>query len=228
MNDIPAFAEAGGVSTLILREIPYKKTAFVMVRIFDRQSLDEHLQEAVSLCRFAGAKAVYAAAESEVLFPEREPDYKMLRLGADCCCETVTEQEFEALCESNLQDYTWIYNACFADIVSAETLTEKKVRTNMENPGRQCLVYYKDGKPAAISDVEFAEGAALLNAVAVLPEYRGGFGQNVLKNIMADTVKQGVKRLCVNVMSTNGRALKLYERMGFETESELSCWFRLL
>lgn len=228
MNDIPAFTEGGGVSSLILREIPYKNTAFVMVRAFDRQLLDEHLQEAVSLCRFAGAKAVFAAAEREALFPDREPDYKMLRLGVSCCCDKGIEAEHKELSENNMNDYIRIYNACFADIVSAETLTEKKVRPNMENCGRQCRIYYKDGVPAAISDIEFAGDGALLNAVGVLPEYRGGFGQDILKSLMADTAKKGIDKLCVNVMSTNKRALKLYRKLGFEQEEVLSCWFRLL
>ena len=228
MNDIPAFTECGGVSTLILREVPYKKTAFIVVRAFDSRSLNEHLQEAVSLCRFAGAKSVFVSAENEELFPEKEPAYKMLRLSAGCCCRHEAELLHEELCEYNMKDYIGIYNSCFADILSAETFTEKKARTSMGTCGRQCRIYYKEGVPAAISDVEIADDIAMLNAVAVLPEYRGGCGEAILNNLMAETASKGIRKLCVNVMSTNLRALKLYKKLGFEFEKELSCWYRLL
>ncbi len=228
MNDIPAFTEGGGVSTLILREIPYKKTAFIMVRTFDSVSLDEHLREAASLCRFAGAKAVFASAEEKELFPAREPDYKMLRLSAEALAAEESSLKYEALDEGNLEQYLGIYNACFSDMLSAETLTEKKIRKNLESKSRECMLYYIKGMPAAISDVEPIDDAVILNAVGVLPEFRGGCGSEVLRNVMARVSKNGRNKLCLDVMSTNMAALKMYYKHGFNLEKVLSCWYRIL
>ncbi|MBE6992627.1 MAG: GNAT family N-acetyltransferase [Ruminococcaceae bacterium] len=228
MNDIPAFTECGGVSTLILREIPYRKTAFILVRAFEEACLDEHLQEAVSLCRFAGAKSVFVSAENEELFPEKEPAYKMLRLSAGCCCRHEAELLHEELCEYNIKDYISIYNACFADTISAETFTEKKARTCMDKSTRQCRIYYREGLPAAISDVEFRDNSATLNAIGVLPEYRGGFGRAILESLMTEVGNKEIERLCLDVMSTNSEALRLYEKLGFEQEKVLSHWYKIL
>lgn len=229
MNDIPAFTGCGGVSTLILREIPYKNTAFVMVRAFERDTLDEHLQEAASLCAFAGAKSVFASAEGTELYPGREPDYKMLRLKLECCVAGEESLSFEPLTADNMEEYIRIYNACFGDMLSAETLSEKKIVPCIDNAHRQCGIYYMNGKPAAVSDVEFADadGSAELNAVAVLPECRGGTGAEIVKKIASDCADRGIKTLWINVMSTNAAALRLYEKSGAALEKVLSCWYKV-
>ena len=51
MKDIPIFDTDTGVSTLLLKEIPYRQTAYVKVQSVQPGGLREHLEECVSFCR---------------------------------------------------------------------------------------------------------------------------------------------------------------------------------
>jgi hypothetical protein len=60
LKDFPMFDTATGISSLILKEIPYKQTAYVHVRSVEEGGLGEHLSECVSFARMCGAERVYA------------------------------------------------------------------------------------------------------------------------------------------------------------------------
>ncbi|WP_426980093.1 N-acetyltransferase family protein [Bacillus pseudomycoides] len=58
--------------------------------------------------------------------------------------------------------------------------------------------------------------------VCVLKEFWGyGIGKNLLKEYMSWADANGIKKMTLNVLETNGKAIKLYERLGFEIEGIL-------
>ena len=59
LKDIPMFDTETGVSTLVLKEIPYKQVAYVKVQSVQPDGLKAHLQECVSFCRMCGAERIY-------------------------------------------------------------------------------------------------------------------------------------------------------------------------
>ena len=61
MRDFPIFTTEYGVSSLTLKEIPYKKQAYIHIRQVQEGYFREHLEECVSFCRMCGAEAVFAA-----------------------------------------------------------------------------------------------------------------------------------------------------------------------
>ena len=61
LKDIPMFDTQTGVSSLILKEIPYKQVAYVKVQSVQPDGLGAHLQECVSFCRMCGAERVLAS-----------------------------------------------------------------------------------------------------------------------------------------------------------------------
>ena len=66
LKDIPMFDTETGVSSLILKEIPYKQIAYVKVQSVQPGGLEEHLKECISFCRMCGAERVFAAGHEEL------------------------------------------------------------------------------------------------------------------------------------------------------------------
>ena len=64
MRDFPIFTTEYGVSSLTLKEIPYKKQAFICIRDVQPGFFEEHLRECVSFCRMAGAEAIFASGST--------------------------------------------------------------------------------------------------------------------------------------------------------------------
>lgn len=58
--------------------------------------------------------------------------------------------------------------------------------------------------------------------VAVLKDYWGyGIGKNLLKQSIAWADSSGIKKITLNVLETNEKAIQLYETVGFKTEGIL-------
>lgn len=58
--------------------------------------------------------------------------------------------------------------------------------------------------------------------VCVLKEFWGfGIGKNLLKESISWADSAGIKKITLNVLETNGKAIKLYEKLGFEIEGIL-------
>ncbi|PMC40468.1 GNAT family N-acetyltransferase [Bacillus sp. UMB0899] len=58
--------------------------------------------------------------------------------------------------------------------------------------------------------------------VCVLKEYWGnGIGQNLLKESILWSDANGIKKISLSVLETNQKAIKLYEKYGFEVEGVL-------
>ena len=66
MKDIPMFDTDTGVSTLLLKEVPYKQIAYVKVQSVQPGGLREHLTECISFCRMCGAERVLAQGHPEL------------------------------------------------------------------------------------------------------------------------------------------------------------------
>ena len=70
MRDFPVFDTETGVSSLILKEVPYRKTAYIHIRDVEPGGLDAHLRECVGFCRAVGAERIFAAGhEALTVYP---------------------------------------------------------------------------------------------------------------------------------------------------------------
>ena len=66
MKDFPVFTTEYGVSSLILREVPYRQEAYIHIQDVQPDSLSEHLKECVSFCRMVGAEKIFAKGHEEL------------------------------------------------------------------------------------------------------------------------------------------------------------------
>ncbi len=88
---------------------------------------------------------------------------------------------------------------------------------------RRLLVALLDGKIVGSADCRiggFRKNRHTASfGVAVRKEYRGaGIGTALMKELMKWAENKGAKKLWLSVFSTNGRAIALYEKLGFQVE----------
>jgi len=215
MKDIPIFTGAHGVATLILSQIPWSGCGYVMVRsVWDDEK--SFLEECLSFCRACGAERVYASWEmAELPAPHGYDMVQMEMKKSDLPQGEILT--LEDLTEENSEVFIDIYNTCFLPIPNAASYGKKDIGRLL---GEETAYLVKqDGKYAAIAEIS-KEG---LEAVAVLPQYRG-LGYDLCRTVLHKVPSMTLK---LKTVSTNERALALYRRLGFGNEQIVSRWWKL-
>ena len=218
MKDIPIFTGQYGCASLILREIPYKKQAYVLVRSVLEGKMRLFLEECREFCIAAGAETVSASADEPLPFLPHIHD--MLEL-------TVRKAELPPLdkrvallpvTRQNASEYQEIYNLLFRDIPNAATCTGSDLERLIQTGSARLAAV--DGQIAGIGETDSSE----LRAIGVLPQYRGlgaPLALTLIENISVDPIT-------LRVSSSNTRALRLYEKLNFHVSGCLSRWYALV
>ena len=217
MNNIPVFLSQWGTATLILREIPYKKTAYILLRTIT--DLDLLTQECAAFCRECGAEDCFvSAADSETVLSGK-PAYELLRMTAEKASLPHPENPFrlEPLCPDNEDLYISLYNRCFRAVSNAATYDKRELQ-RVYRMGQQAYVAWLEGEPCGMGELHESE----LAAVGLLPEFRGK--GSYLTLALLDRCPG--PEVSLTVVSDNARALALYEKLGFQTESVVSKWYQ--
>ena len=212
MKDIPIFDTETGVSTLILKEIPYKQVAYVKLRSVQPDGLREHLRECVSFCRMCGAERIFAEGHPEL---ERWPEHcVVLTMNL-----AVTDREPPAMVfpvtEQTVGLWREIYNERMGPVDNSATMTARDEKEILSSGGA-CFVH--DG--GVLLGIGWVKDSEILCVAAVQP----GAGERVLGTLLT---LLNSDRAELEVASTNHRAIRLYERMGFVTVGEKSKWYQI-
>ena len=210
MKDIPMFDTETGVSTLLLKEIPPRQVAYVRVQSVQPDGLSEHLNECVSFCRMCGAERVYASGHEDL---QAWPLY----CGILPMALLVPEQSDPGanlfpVTEQTVGKWREICNERMAQVDNAATLT---ARDEKEILSGGAYFVHDAGELLGIGWMKCSELACM---AAVKP----GAGERVLRTLLtlAET-----ERVTLEVASTNVRALRLYERLGFLQTGEARNWY---
>lgn len=212
MRDFPIFTTDFGVSSLVLREIPYKKQAYICIRDVQEAYFAEHLAECAAFCRMAGAERIFAEGNSKL---EQYPLYTSVlgmqgiaRSDPDktACLFPVTEQ--------TVQQWRSAYNEAMAGVDNAATL-ERREEGRLLSGGAYFV--HRDGEALGLFLLE--EGK--LQAIAALKK---GAGETVMHTLMS--LMEG-EMLSLEVASTNFRAIRLYERLGLVVTGERKRWYEV-
>lgn len=204
MKDLPIFTTDFGVSSLTLRQIPYRGDAYIKVQDVQTEHMEEHLKECASFCRMAGAERVYADVG--------EPDVQVLELRG------VAQLDFEKVAniwpvtEQTVTRWREIVNQRMAGVDLAGFLEAKDEDTIVASGGAYFV--HEGGN---LLGVGWLEGETLKVLASVVP----GAGERVAQTLLSVTPGQSVR---IEVASTNERALRLYRRLGFLPVAELEHW----
>ena len=212
MKDIPMFDTETGVSTLVLKEIPYKQIAYVKIQSVQPGGLEAHLQECVSFCRMCGAERIFATGHPEL---ERWPLHcRVLKL-----CRGPENREPPAnlfpVTEATVRQWRDIYNEKMGPVDNAATMTARDEKEILSSGG---AYFVHDG--GRLLGIGWIRENEVLCVAAVVP----GAGERVLQTLLTLMDEEPA---VLDVASTNARALGLYARMGFATVGERSSWYTL-
>lgn len=95
-------------------------------------------------------------------------------------------------------------------------LLEKNIVYVFENDGKKVGMFKLYAHTYRSSHISY------LGGVAIHPDFGGkGFGQKMFKEILELARERGVRRLELSTGTTNEKAMRLYEKMGFQKEGVL-------
>ena len=209
MNNIPVFTTQYGVASLILEEIPYKKTAYITIQA--TQSPEGLLKEAVEFCKACGAQVILAKGH---VFLSKYPHHctivKMcsLKLPRSAAKRIPVTQD-------RLKMWQEIYTEKMSKVDNAAYMTDRKAQQMLRD--QDGYFVYRDQELLGI-------GRASGDEIAVVVSCQKGAGEQVV--LAMGEVLNG-DRVCVHVASTNIPAIRLYTRLGFAKMEEVSRWYRV-
>lgn len=211
MRDFPIFTTEYGVVSLLLKEIPYKKTAYIRIREVQEGFFDADLAECVAFCRMCGAEAVYAAGHEKL---ETYPLYTaVVRMGAVARVEQEKVKCLFPVTEKTVSRWRHIYNEKMADVDNTATLESRDEERILSTGGAYFV--HDSGKLLGIG---WLEGEMLLAVAAV----ERGAGEAVMHSLLS--IREGLS-VTLEVASTNDRAIRLYEQLGFIKTAEKDRWY---
>ena len=210
MRDIPVFTTEYGVASLALREIPYRQEAYICIQSSCQP--EQLLAECVGFCRACGAEKVYAR-NHEILdkYPLHTSIVKMRGVAH------VDESKVENLwpvTEQTISKWRQFMNQRLKDVDNAGTLERQGENEILESGGAYFV--HKNGE--LLGGGWLKEGELLL--LAAVP----GAGERVMHTLMSLRPDQPIE---LDVASTNSRAIRLYERLGFVKTQELRRWYKV-
>lgn len=211
MRDFPIFTTEYGVSSLVLKEIPYRKQAFIRIRDVSEDFFAEHLSECVSFCRICGAERIFAAGNPKL---DQYPLYtSVFQMSGLSCPEAEKTANLFPVTEETVGKWRSIYNEAMRRIDNAGTLESRDEKQILES-GTAYFVH----SHGRLLGIFWTEGNKLL-AVASAEK---GAGETVMHTMMSLFPDE---QITLEVASTNDRAIHLYERLGFVKTGELSRWY---
>lgn len=212
MKDIPFFTTDYGVASLILKEIPYKGVAFVQIQSVQSGSEKAHLQECIGFCRAVGADRVLAAWDGDIDgYPLECIVYQMSLSWTP----REPEDHLWPVTEETVKTWREIYNEAMRPFDNHATLTAFDEKKIIASSGA-----YFVHSGTKLLGIGWMEEEKLLALVSLEP----GMGQRVAEALFSTVYTD---QITLEVVSTNLRAIRLYEKMGFVKTAVIRRWYRI-
>lgn len=211
MQDFPIFTTEYGVSSLILKEIPYKHEAYICIGDVQPGHFTEHLAECAAFCRMAGAERVFAAGHKDLAqYPLHTA---VLEMRGTAWVDPDKLACLFPVTEATVARWRGIYHECMARVDNAGTL-EAREEPHIVDSGGAYFVH----SSGELLGIGWLEDCRLLAMAAA----RKGAGETVMHTLMS--LVEGAQ-MTLEVASTNEKAIRLYENLGFLKTAELSRWY---
>ena len=212
MKDIPMFTTEFGVATLILKEVPYRQIAYIIIQ--SAQQPEELLKECISFCRMVGAERIYARGGYECVesYPLHTVVYEM---RGSISVDGDKVENLWPVTKETVGQWRQILNEHMRNIDNAGTLEARDEEKILE--GGAYFVH----RSGELLGIGWLDGDELLSIVSMQP----GLGERVLHTLLSVTCPE---QLRLDVASTNFRAVRFYEKMGMIKTSDHRRWYRVL
>lgn len=214
MRDFPVFDTPYGIASLTLKEIPYRKIAYVRIlEVFDAEH-DALLRECVDFCRVCGAERVVATGDDHLQsYPTDTVIFEMC--GQARVDATLVSHLFPVTRET-VSRWREIYNLRMRDVACASTLESRDEEDIVGSNGAYFV--HESGVLLGIGWVQ--DGT--LRCVA---STQRAMGERVMHTLLS--IVEG-EQIRLEVAESNSRAIALYEKCGFTKTRLISRWYRVL
>lgn len=214
MRDFPFFTTDYGVASLFLKEIPYKKQAYICIRDVQKNGLEQHLQECVGFCKMAGAEQIYAAGHDAL---STYPLYtSVLKMRGQVNTDPQELAQLFPVTEQTVGRWREVHNQKMRNVDNAGTLEKRDEKRILESGGAYFV--HENGKLLGIG---WMDDHNMLAVAGVIP----GAGERIVKTLLS---LQDGETVTLEVVSTNLPAIRLYEKLGFVAVEEVSRWYQIL
>lgn len=214
MRDFPIFTTEYGVSSLVLKEIPYRNEAYIRILDVQEEFFEEHLAECVSFCRICGAERIFAEGNEKLA---SFPVYTAVnRMQGTVQADPERVASLFPVTAQTVSQWRRIYNEAMRTVDNAGTLEARDEKEILSSAGAYFV--HEGGN---LLGIFWLEGTKLLAVAAV----QRGAGERVMHTMLS--LLDG-EPLFLEVASTNKRAIRLYEKLGLVATSQLKCWYQVL
>ena len=211
MKDFPIFTTEHGVASLILKEIPYQETAYVILR--DSQEPLALAKECADFCRACGAQRIYAVGhEALSAYPFYTAMWEMTSLRENI---PDTDAALWPVQEKTLPKWQEIYNEKVKQVPNSAWMT----RADAEK-----MLQAGDGYFIHRGEALLGIGRASAGRIDWVASTAPGAGADVVKALAHAATEDTIS---LTVASTNQKAVTLYECLGFIKSAEISKWYQL-
>lgn len=200
MKDIPLFTGSHGIASLILREIPYRREAYVHLRAaFDSQ--EALIRECESFCRMVGAEHTYVSGKGDFT---GYPVYATL-IERSIFCRNLPKTAARAVPTDEADTWLCLYRETFKAVPAANSCPE----------ARGFYFIEQDGQRIGIGQIE----GNCLRSVAAL---QTGKGADCVCAMAALCEGESLTLLCAE---ENLPAMRLYDKLGFSRGNVQEVWY---
>lgn len=212
MKNIPVFTTEHGVASLTLDQIAFNSMAYI--RIQSSAESDFFIKECLDFCKAVGAKTVYATGSNSI------KDYisvvSLIRMKRKREGLPETTLSVVPVDTNNADQFRKIYNEKMRGISHASAMTHDNLEMIVKQKNGR--FFYKDHELQGI-------GIADDKWIRAIISLKRGAGESIL--LALNQMLQG-EEVNVELVDTNTRAKRLYERMGFQLYETVSTWYKIL
>lgn len=211
MKDIPIFTTEYGVASLVLKEIPYQGSAYVIIR--DSLEPEKLIGECASFCRACGAEEIYATGHAAL---ETWPFYAaMWEMRCMASALPETDAALWPVQEETVEEWRAIYNKKVRRVPNGAWMTSADA-AQMLKKGDGYFIH-RGGMLLGI-------GRAQADTIDWVASVQPGAGREVVAALSSLLTEETVT---LTAASTNEKAVRLYESLGFIKAKEISRWYRI-
>lgn len=211
MRDFPFFTTENGVASLILKQVPYSGIAYIRIR--DASDPRALLEECLDFCRAVGANSV-CAADHDIL-----SEYPVHTSVIQMCCRKDglpdTDAALFPVQTETIACWRDLYNRKMKNVDGASYMTVSDAELLL-NKGNGYFIH----RGSELLGIGIASGDRIDTVISNIP----GCGREVLLALVHATSSD---ELYLEVASTNQRAVRLYEALGFIATKELTRWHKI-
>lgn len=211
MKDIPIFPTEYGVASLGLNEIPYRQEAYIQIQDALEGMVPQLLKECGDFCRACGAQRIYWSGAS----CDQEPVMQLLKMTGTAWVDPQKLESLFPVTERTVEKWRKIYNERMRNVPQSRTLSFAQEKELVDSGGAYFV--HRGGELLGIG---WLEDTKLLAIASVQP----GAGERVAHTMMS--LIEGAA-MSLEVMSTNTKAITLYEKLGLVTTGLVRSWYEL-